>query len=324
VPNSRASSKVHARNVGSGLTLYTAPRSFRGPVAEAQLRAIRSWQRLQPACEILLLGDEDGMVDAARALGVRHIPRIDRNEFGTPLVSSIIQIAEAEGRGDILCYINADIILTQSFAHAVAAMGRERFLMVGRRRDLDPSLLPDIDDPRWEERLVQAALNAGRLHEATGIDYFVHSRGLWPLVPPFALGRTMWDNWLVFAARRDRIPVIDASDCVYAIHQNHGYSHHVGGEEGVFKGAEAVRNLELGGGYGCAFTIDDATHVVVNGKPKLAIDVVHVRQRNSRISVLYPWTRIVTRPIEAVARPAIRLMVRTARSFRERSGKSAQ
>jgi hypothetical protein len=91
----------------------------------------------------------------------------------------------------------------------------------------------------------------------------------------------MWDNWLVFAARRARVPVIDASDCVHAIHQNHDYSHHVGGEEGVFKGAEAVRNLELGGGYEYAFTIDDVTHVLVNGRPKLALDAVHLRRRIS-------------------------------------------
>jgi hypothetical protein len=303
------------------VTLYAAPRSFVGPVGKSQVRAIRSWQRLQPQHEILLLGNEDGMAEAARDLIVRHIPEIGRNEHGTPLVSSIIQIAEDEAQGDVLCYINADIMLTQSFARAVAAIDVDRFLMIGRRRDLDPSLLPDIDDPRWEDELVRVALSRGRLHEATGIDYFVHPRGLWPSIPPFALGRTMWDNWLVFAARRARVPVIDASDCVHAIHQNHDYSHHVGGEEGVFKGAEAVRNLELGGGYEYAFTIDDVTHVLVNGRPKLALDAVHLRRRISRIAVLHPWSTVVTRPIEGIARRVVRLTHRTAHSFRARTGK---
>ncbi|MEI6516720.1 MAG: hypothetical protein WCO77_12150, partial [bacterium] len=54
------------------------------------------------------------------------------------------------------------------------------------------------------------------------------------------------------------IPVIDATDVVTVVHQNHDYGHLAGGKRTVEVGAEASRNLELGGGYRHLFTIQDA------------------------------------------------------------------
>jgi hypothetical protein len=210
----------------------------------------------------MLLGDEDGMADAASSLGVRHIPAVERNEYGTPLVNSIIRTAEAEARGDVLCYINADIMLTNAFMRAVEAVHLKKFLMIGRRWDIDREDIPELASANWELLLEKSVAAHGSLHEPTGIDYFVHTRGLWRNVPPFALGRWIWDNWLVFAARASHTPVIDASNLVLAVHQNHTYAHHDGPTESLLDKPEARRNIDLAGGYGYAFTIEDASHIL--------------------------------------------------------------
>ena len=44
-------------------------------------------------------------------------------------------------------------------------------------------------------------------------------------MPDIYLGLPGSDNWLIWRARRKRIPIIDISSFIYAIHQNHDYSH---------------------------------------------------------------------------------------------------
>ena len=40
------------------------------------------------------------------------------------------------------------------------------------------------------------------------------------------IGRPGYDNWLIWRARRSRIPVIDATKELTAVHQNHDYNFH--------------------------------------------------------------------------------------------------
>jgi hypothetical protein len=56
--------------------------------------------------------------------------------------------------------------------------------------------------------------------------------------------------------------VVDASEAVMAVHQNHDYGYHPAGKTGVWTDAVARRNYELAGGRWHLRTIDDATHVL--------------------------------------------------------------
>ena len=60
--------------------------------------------------------------------------------------------------------------------------------------------------------------------------------------------------------RAEGAPVVDASQAVVAIHQNHDYAHHPQGMAGVFFNEESRRNLELCGGLSHLHTIEDATY----------------------------------------------------------------
>lgn len=236
------------------------PKPFRGHIGLIQRNAISSWLQLRPACEILLMGDEEGTAEIAADLGVRHISEVNRNDYGTPLVDSIFREAERAAAHPVLCYINADIVLMDDFLPAVrqASQEKDRFLLVGRRWDLD------LDKPlqfsgNWEERLRSTVQKEGKLHAHTGIEYFVFPRYFWKEIPPFAVGRMIYDGWLLYQACAQGDPVIDMTEVVTIVHQNHDYSH-VLGTKGVRDSVEAERNLELAGGYAQSFTLWDAKY----------------------------------------------------------------
>ncbi len=260
----------------SGLTIFALPKAFRGHIGVIQRNAILSWTHLRPTPEIILLGDDEGAAEIAHELGLRYIANIARNEFGTPLVSDLFQQAQAAAPHDMLCYVNSDIILLDDFTRAVqqVASSRDRFLMVGRRLDLDVRDAVAFESG-WESSLRSTALRDGRMNVARSIDYFVFPRTLYPALPPMAIGRFWWDNWLIWKAYQLQAAVVDATPVVLAIHQNHDYSHSRDGhgKDDVLAGEEAARNCRLGcetnpadfnnGLYWRYFyTIDDASHVL--------------------------------------------------------------
>ena len=63
-------------------------------------------------------------------------------------------------------------------------------------------------------------------------------------MPSFAVGRGVWDNWLIYKAKYLKIPVIDATQSIVAIHQKHDYSH-AGGYRSIWCGEERRKNLKL-------------------------------------------------------------------------------
>ncbi len=270
------------------LTLFAIPKPFSGHIALIQRNAIHSWTLLRPAVEIILFGDEPGTAEVAGEFGLRHIPQVARTEFGTPLLNALFETAERVATGDTLAYVNADIILMSDFGPAVrrVAARKRRFLVVGRRWDVDLAEGLDFRQPDWEKRLRTLVQDRGQMHGPAGLDYFVFPRGLWPDLPPFALGRTAWDNWLVYRARSLRIPVVDATACITAIHQNHDYAHFPGGRDGVWKGEEARRNLEMAGGYAHLYTVLDANWLLTPHRLRPAWTREHLRRRCERYRLM--------------------------------------
>ena len=260
------------------LTIFACPKPFTDPhIATIQRNAITSWTLLRPRPEIILLGGEKGVAEICAELGLRHVPEIARNEFGTPLLSDIFQKGQELATNDILCYVNSDIILMSDFMIAIQTVTSwcrcRQFLVVGRRWDLDLTNPIAFADSTWEDLLRAEVLRAGAPRPANWIDYFVFPKGLFGDIPPFAIGRTTYDNWLIWKARSFGSPVIDASGCVLAVHQNHAYSHHAQGREGIFSGVEARRNAFLAGPETAKLVngTDACTHVLTEKGVRLAL-----------------------------------------------------
>lgn len=278
------------------LSLFTIPKPFSGHIKIIQTNAIQSWLRLRPPCEIILLGNEEGTAEVASRFGIRHIPDIECNEYGTPLVSSVFSVAQNAAKHQLMCYVNADIILMGDFLPAIQRLDRPLFLIVGQRWDVDLKELVDFDDVQWESPLRSHVVKYGKLHSKRGIDYFVFPRGLYEDIPPFAIGRTAWDNWLIYKVRSLRVPVIDATKVITAIHQNHSYSHHPMGKEGTWKGPEAERNRELMGGKDQSLNINHATLVLTHQRLKRALTIRHLYFQLESMSVLIPYLRFIGIP----------------------------
>ncbi|HSV98612.1 MAG TPA: glycosyltransferase [Sedimentisphaerales bacterium] len=232
-----------------GLTIFTMPKAFSGHAAIIQKNAIRSWARLDPRPEILLFGDEPGIREMAEEIGARHVAEVARNELGTPRVDSLFEAAQSLASHGVLAYVNADIILMHDFATAVQKVQSRlsHFLLIGRRWDLDVLDEIDFHEPGWQESLRRQLDERGTPHAESGLDYFVFRKGLWSRIPPFAIGRTAWDNWLVADPQRRGVPVVDGTESISAVHQDHDYQHAVGGRHGAWNGQEAVKNRSLAG-----------------------------------------------------------------------------
>ena len=137
------------------LTLFTVPKAFRNHIGVIQSNAIQSWVRLSPSCDVILFGDEEGIAEAASRCKVQHVPEVFRNQYGTPLLNDLFEKAYTKATHNIMCYVNADIILTSDLIRAVERIrqGEKPFLLVGRRWDIDFEKALNFEQTNWEAQL---------------------------------------------------------------------------------------------------------------------------------------------------------------------------
>jgi len=245
------------------LTLFSTPKPFVGHINVIQRNAIRSWLRLHPDAEIILVGDDAGAAEVCQELGIRHINDIKKNKYGTKYVAEIYDRVQEVARHEILCHVNCDIILMSDFMVAAQSVlkAHSRFLMAGQRWDVDIRNALDFGELNWEASLRRVASETNRQRPKRWIDYFLFRKGLYyKQIPEFVIGRPGWDNWLLWYPISIQVPVIDASPTVTAVHQDHDYGYHPEGEKGVWYGEEAKENYRLHAGKFA--TLDNATHVL--------------------------------------------------------------
>ena len=206
------------------LTIFTTPKAFRGHIGVIQRNALESWTRLrdegashdtpqqsgveppfgfaqdkphskgateETRPEVIVFGDEEGVAEVCREMGLRHEPSVERSASGTKYVRSIFGRAQEIARHDVLAYVNCDIVLTEDFARGVARVvekfgaqknhGENKFLMVGRRWDTDITAPLDFSSRDWEERARALALEQNRRQSQDWIDYFVFPRGMYQI-----------------------------------------------------------------------------------------------------------------------------------------------
>jgi hypothetical protein len=271
------------------LTLFATPKHFRGHIATIQRNAIASWTHLNPRPEIFLFGDEEGTAEIATRHGLRHFPEVARNEFGTPLLDDLFRKAGEHASTPLLGYVNADIILTDDFCMAIERVRSrfEKFMMVGRRWDMDWKEPLDFSQGSWAESIRGHALRANVQRPGNFIDYFVFPRGLGDGLLPLAIGRPGFDNYLLWRMRSRGAELVDASSAVVAIHQNHDYAHRSLGQ-GDRKGEpEYKRNRAMIGAWWHLYTIDDATQI-------LDAEGIHTSHRHAWLMAKRLWSHPLT------------------------------
>lgn len=246
------------------VTFFSTPKPFLGRNGILQRNALRSWKLLHPDVEVILFGNEEGAQEACKDLSLRYEPEVARSPLGVVRVDSLFSRAQEIARHELLCYSNCDIVLTRDFLGALERllMWRDTFLMVGRRWDTDLVEPIDFSAPDWENRVIERAKVEGIQRFYHNVDYFLFPRGFYRDMPALVVGRKWWDHWMVWKALDLGHGVVDVSRVVFAVHQNHDYSHVPEGWKSVASDSDAQRNFVLAGGYAHQRTIEDATFLL--------------------------------------------------------------
>ena len=120
---------------------------------------------------------------------------------------------------------------------------------------------------------------------------------------------------MIYNARRRKIPVVDATGAVTAIHQKHGYDHVPARREGAWFGPESDANYALIGNVP-HFRSYHATHVLTRRGVRPALAPRYVFQRwRTRHFVSGRMERLLrlTDPLLVGSRPFRRLLRRLRR-----------
>lgn len=251
------------------MTLFTLPKGFVGVFDTIQRNAVHSWLTIEPRPEIILFGDDPGVASAAREYGLRHVPDVERNAHGTPLIGPVMEMAQKIAVNDLVCYVNADIILPPHFAATARSLddleaGRP-YMAVGRKTSLPITKLLQFDDPEWAASLAKLAAIEGQ-RVTWDSDYFVFRKGHLTGIPPFAVGRCYWTQWFMFDTRRRSADLVDISPSILAVEPRHDYSHASStGHHARLSGVEFRLNRKIF--KGCKyFTTLNATLVLRDGR----------------------------------------------------------
>jgi hypothetical protein len=206
-----------------------------------QLNALRSWRAISPEVEILIFGASEGAETAAKEVNAVRIHDIVLSPTGAPSFNSMVDYTKVHGKFDLQVYVNADIILNHSIVSAIQEIAHhyKEFLLVGERLDLVQGVNLDTRNSNWIDGIEDLVKSHQLIiHGPGGVDYFGFKRGMWMDLPPVFMGRARCDQALLNYCFTHRIPIIDSTLRVVALHQFHDYLHLAGGIEQVRNGIE--------------------------------------------------------------------------------------
>lgn len=218
------------------ITFFTIPLPFEGRRDSIQRNGILSWTFLDS--EIYFVGRDEGVERVANEFDAISLP-VERNSHGTPLVNDAFRRVMDDTDNDILLYTNPDCIYMRNLEPAVEYVEQtfDEFLIVTQRWDLGVKGYIEYGEG-WERWMLNAVKEHGHLHQPVGIDCFVFRGDFFYDMPPFAVGRSAYDNWMIWKALGVGVPVIDATHDVVVVHQAHDHA-------GRLNSPETAHNREL-------------------------------------------------------------------------------
>lgn len=247
-----------------------------------------------------MIGADAGTAEAAAEYGALHIPDVECTSRGIPLVSDLFRIGQRHAVHPWLCFANADVILMQDFIDALRVVIniKKRCVIVGRRWNLDVQSPLEFTNARWTGALRAEVNRRGNLFVHDAMDYFVFPKGFYTAIPPMAIGREGWDNWMIYAARKRLAPVVDMTSAATVVHQNHDYGRFKDIRERRESDETQLNRMFVGRGF---FDLRDATHELVNG------DVVPTWKKNMRwhiwrATLLFPALKYALWPLSKIKR----------------------
>ena len=144
----------------------------------------------------------------------------------------------------------------------------------------------------------------GKLDLGRGSDYFAYPRTLDFGLPPFAVVRPGWYNWMMCRTLELGVPLIDVTPSATVIHQNHDYRHVTSRTGSDWEGPEADTNRQLAGWLDrYVHSPSNATHVLAPGGLRRARSPKHLRAKAEEALALKPAAAPVRSLVRLVRRP---------------------
>ncbi len=228
------------------ITFLSSPKPFIGHAGIIQRNAILSWLAVHPEAEVIIYGDSKGTADVCCEMGVHHVANISCSPSGIPYFNSIVNHASTYGRHDVQCYINCDILMTKWVTNVTKLLSFQQYLVIGQRINLADGIEYSMPSANWKEDIIKfIETEKAYLEDASGMDYFIFPRGLWKDLPSLVIGRGGYDAALLAFCLRRKIPLINATLALQALHQFHDYSHVIGGKNTVFNGVDVHENIRV-------------------------------------------------------------------------------
>ncbi|CEO98780.1 hypothetical protein PBRA_006894 [Plasmodiophora brassicae] len=176
----------------------------------------------------------------AHRLGLPTMHPASGSAIGDQTYNHVMETVTRIGTGPILGFTNSDIIFLdtlppalEAIANGIVEHGWPSVFITGVRYNVDvpDEIMPmdrDIDDGTWRNWTAFVRANGKKFQDITA-DFFFWNRDAaidWMALPPFLIGGTGFDNWIVaYAQANKEIVTINLTPSVDTIHMNHGEGH---------------------------------------------------------------------------------------------------
>lgn len=218
-----------------------------------------------------MFGNDEGVAEVARELSLLHVPDVQSDRRGAPLRSAMCELAKGVAKHDLLCSINADIIILDGFGQAVERLSSTAdprlgrgFVAAGRRHNLDLDTEIDFADPDWRAPLRDRVRREGELFIPSAMDYIIYSKSASPSAQLSFPGEAPgWDPWFLYQFQRRGLPIIDLTPMVVVVHQNHETAGELARKRRKWsRDREAMARLRRAGGFSRMATLREADLVL--------------------------------------------------------------
>ena len=242
-------------------TIFSCPKDFTSLFGIIQRNAIHSWLKLSSKPKIILFGNfEENILKEFDSENIVFLSIDDVNEYETPFINKIFEKAIQNSTTDTLCYVNSDIILFDDFSNAINILEKKKkFFGVGRRFNVDLKELIKFEN---KNDFQNKFLKNIKIDKYVGSDYFIFNKNQIKNIPSFLIGRTCWDNWLMYYANKNKLDLIDCTNDVFCVHQKHDYSHIKTSKINHYKGIERGYNFKQLGGLDKIYDIRDCNFIL--------------------------------------------------------------
>ena len=277
------------------ITIFGTPKNFEGIFKVIQINAIRSWRSVSKEVEIIIFGKSEGAQKIANEVSAIYYPNIKCSKNGVPLLSDLFHKANKIASFDILLFINSDILLPKRIIYSIMNVKDKfsNFLLVGHRWDLKVEKLINFNEAATVSLFWEMSEIKSKKASPAAIDYFGFRKNSLKNIPDFVVGRPGYDNWLIWYARRNFMPVVDISEEVKVIHQSHHYNfHNLKNNPKIFDRnkipieEDGKKNMKLHGNR--VLNLLDADFSTLNGRIKKNTSKEYVYRNLGKLSIIFP------------------------------------